>query len=457
MILDKILLFKKGEITRNKEYFPLASFKSGLKKSDRDFKEAIKKNDLSIIAEIKRKSPSEGLINSSFNFKSIASSYDKNIHVKALSILTDYEFFQGTPDYLREARKLTSKPLLRKDFIIDEYQIYESRFYGADAILLIARILSKNQMHIFIETAKKYNMACLVEVHNEADIKKLPVNTEIIGINNRDLDTLEINLNNTLKLALPIKKKFKDAIIVSESGINDFKDIKKIDGCVSAVLIGTSLLKSENIGEKINSFFPPKIKICGITNLEDAKNAVSFGADYLGFIFYSDSPRYISCENAAHIISSIKKMNIHVKFVGVFVNEGIERIKEIKKKCSLDFIQLHGDEDLKFVKNLNESVIKVFRVKDSADVYKINNSSYEYILLDNFDKDLYGGTGNVFDWDILSGIKEKKIFLSGGINADNIKKALKSNIYSIDVSSGVEISPGKKDIDKLRKLFESIR
>ena len=146
-------------------------------------------------------------------------------------------------------KELTNKPLLRKDFIIDEYQIYESRHYGADAILLIARILTKNKIKNFIEIAKKYNMDCLVEIHDEKELKKLPNNVGIIGINNRNLDTLEVSLNTTLDL---IKKIPKNRIVVTESGYNTNKEIKNVKNKVNAVLIGTSILKSKDINKKID-------------------------------------------------------------------------------------------------------------------------------------------------------------------------------------------------------------
>lgn len=248
MYLDKIIKNKKKEIRKNKKTLPLNKFKPSLKSSDRSFKKAISKG-LNLIAEIKKGSPSKGIINKSFNLEETARIYQKNKHVKAISVLTDYKFFFMAPTCLSTTRKLTKKPILRKDFIIDPYQIYESRLYGADAILLIARILTKNKIKNFIEIAKKYNMNCLVEIHDEKDLKKLPINAEIIGINNRNLDTLKVNLNTTPNL---IQKIPKNKIIVSESGFNTKKDIKKVKDKVNAVLIGTSILKSKNINKKIN-------------------------------------------------------------------------------------------------------------------------------------------------------------------------------------------------------------
>ncbi len=364
MILDKIIKSKKEEVAKSKSKLPLDSFKSKLTLSKRDFKKAISTSNLNLIAEIKRKSPSQGIINTNFNFKDIASIYDNNKHVKAISVLTDSPFFQGNLSHLSEAEDLTKKPLLRKDFILDEYQVYESRLYGADALLLIARILTKEQIKKFIDIAKNYNMDCLVEIHNETEIEKLPDNVELIGINNRDLDKLEINLETTAKLSKIIKEKFKnsikDIIIISESGIHTQKDIRKVEDFADSILIGTSLIKSQDINEKINSFFRPKIKICGITNLEDAILASDLGADYLGFIFYDKSPRYIDEKTASGVINNIKKSNKSIKFIGVFVNEDINKIKTIKKLCNLDFIQLHGDETDDFIEALAKHLIGLF-------------------------------------------------------------------------------------------------
>lgn len=247
MLLDKILRNKKREIKNNKINFPLNSFKSSLKKSKRNFKKAITKK-LSIIAEIKRASPSEGLIRKDFNVAEIAKIYEE-AGARAISVLTDKKFFQGKLDYINEAKKAVNLPILRKDFIIDEYQVYESRFYCADAILLIARILSTEKINKFIRIAKKYNMDCLVEVHTEKELRKvLRTKAEIIGINNRNLDTLKVDLNITLKLVKLIPK---NTIIVSESGFKSKEDIKKIKDKVNAVLIGTAFMKARNIGEDI--------------------------------------------------------------------------------------------------------------------------------------------------------------------------------------------------------------
>ena len=199
-----------------------------------------------------------------------------------------------------------------------------------------------------------------------------------------------------------------------------------------------------------------KVKICGITNYEDAAVALDMGADLLGFNFYEKSPRFIAPENAMHIIS---KLPAFVDIAGVFVNESIERIHEIHRVCQLDWVQLHGDEDVEFCKQFlyhNVKVMKAIRVKDQNDVQSAEDYFTDAVLLDAFDPDKYGGTGLTFDWNVIGHIN-KRIFLAGGINPNNAAKAAELGVYGIDVCSGIEAEPGKKDHNKVKKLFENIR
>jgi len=246
-MLKEIIENKRKEVEISKKNFPLDSFKPKLKNSKRDFKEALSKNGLALIAEFKRKSPSKNIKGKNFDMKNIIKIYNK--HANAISILTDKKFFNGSLADLDEASKLTNLPLLRKDFIIDEYQIYESRIYNADATLLIVSILSDHQIKKFIEIAKKYNMGCIVEVHREEELSRaLNCNAEIIGINNRDLGTLEIDTNTTLRLVNEIPK---GKIIISESGISSRDYVEKIQGKVNAMLVGSAFMNSGNIEESM--------------------------------------------------------------------------------------------------------------------------------------------------------------------------------------------------------------
>jgi phosphoribosylanthranilate isomerase len=199
-----------------------------------------------------------------------------------------------------------------------------------------------------------------------------------------------------------------------------------------------------------------KVKICGITNYEDAQAALDMGADLLGFNFYPKSPRFVPPEKARKVIS---KLPGFISIAGVFVNESIEQIHETQNLCQLDWLQLHGDEDTEFCKQFlshNVKVMKAIRVKDQEDIEKADDFFTDAILLDAFDPEKYGGTGLTFDWNIVGHIN-KRVFLAGGINPDNAAQAVELGVYGIDVCSGIEAEPGKKDHKKMKKLFANIQ
>jgi phosphoribosylanthranilate isomerase len=192
-----------------------------------------------------------------------------------------------------------------------------------------------------------------------------------------------------------------------------------------------------------------RVKICGITSLEDALAAVHAGADARGFVFWKKSPRYVDVEEAAGIIKGLPPF---VTTVGVFVNEAEDVIRGIVRKTGLDRIQLHGDEPPEFVKALGPGVIKAIRVRDEEDVRRIGGYDASAYLLDTFTEGMPGGTGKTFDWDLAVRAKGYgRIILSGGLNTDNVVEAIeKVAPYGVDVSSGVEFTPGKKDPEKVR-------
>ena len=199
-----------------------------------------------------------------------------------------------------------------------------------------------------------------------------------------------------------------------------------------------------------------KVKICGITNHEDAVAAMNMGADLLGFNFYPQSPRYVSPEKVTEII---KKLPGFIDLAGVFVNASIDEIREISNVCPLDWVQLHGDETPEFCRQFlthDVKTMKAIRVKDESDIRRAEQYFTDAILLDAFRPDSYGGTGRTFDWNVIGHIG-KRVFLAGGINPDNVADAIKLGVYGVDVCSGIEAEPGKKDHEKMRRLFEIIK
>ena len=256
-ILSEIVKRTKERVKDRKVKIPLHDIKSmiGDGQKPMDFSAAIKRRPdehIKLIAEIKKASPSKGIIRTDFDHLSIARIYEKKA-VSAVSVLTEEDYFHGNLLFISDVRKVLTKPILRKDFICDAYQIYESRAYEADAILLIAAILDKNQAHEYLHISGELGLHVIFEVHDLKELEMaLSLNSKIIGINNRDLKTLQVDIQKTFDLAkeLPSGK-----IIISESGIRTREDVKRLEHeGVDALLIGTALMEADDIGKKIDEF-----------------------------------------------------------------------------------------------------------------------------------------------------------------------------------------------------------
>lgn len=213
----------------------------------------LKANLPAIIAEIKKASPSKGVIRENFIPAEIAESYEL-AGAACLSVLTDHDFFQGHEDYLQQARAASSLPIIRKDFMVSPYQIYESRIVNADCILLIAACLTKDQMQELAGIANEINLDVLVEVHNEEELHSaLTLNTRLLGINNRDLHSFEVSLENTFKLLDQIPE---DKIVVTESGIHTPDDVKAMQAKnVNSFLVGEAFMRAKNPGDELKRLF----------------------------------------------------------------------------------------------------------------------------------------------------------------------------------------------------------
>ena len=256
MILDKIHAYKLKEVAENKELVSIESLKERCKDVQGAIKSGMvlkRENRIKFIAEVKKASPSAGIIRDDFNYIDIAKEYEAG-GASVISVLTDKEFFKGDLKYLSEIKETVSLPALRKDFIIDPYQIYEARVAGADLVLLIARILNKEEINAFLALSHKLGMECLVEVHDNDELETvLETEAAIIGINNRNLDTFETNLETTLQLRHRIPE---GKIIVSESGIKTRADVLVLEEAgVDAILIGETLMRSKDISQKIKELF----------------------------------------------------------------------------------------------------------------------------------------------------------------------------------------------------------
>ncbi len=477
--LKDIIENKRREVAHSRRKLPLKKMMASLNGSccRRDFLKAIKGRH-NIIAEIKFRSPSQCTLqrNTPENIKKIISAYDT--YASALSIVTDKKFFGGNPKLITKVKKMTRTPVLRKDFIIDPYQIYESAYYGADAILLIASLLSEKTLKSMIRTAGKLGMHCIVETSAEKDVRKaMKAGARIIGINNRDLKTMKVDLRRTLELKGIIPH---DRVVVSESGIRNMNDILLLD--TNAVLVGTSLLKAGSVLKKIRSLHRCKTKICGIRTSKEAVHAVEAGADILGFNFYPGSPRYVSPRTASRIIS---KLPPTVQAAGIFVNSSAEDIISITTKTGIDLVQLHGRESEKMGDKMESRLIRVCRISNRHDLGQNPSAHSENLfckgqstkcyalLLDTYSPSLYGGTGNRINPQLLrdffrgtfgesSNDSEylcagRKVIIAGGLNPSNVREVLSFRPFCVDACSGVESIPGRKDPLKVSKFISVVR
>jgi indole-3-glycerol phosphate synthase len=251
MILRKIVENKREELARQKEILPLEELRQMLadKPPTRDFEGALRSPGCAVIAEVKRSSPSKGRIREDFDPVGIAGIYEDH-GASAISVLTERKFFEGNAAYVPQIRRAVGMPLLRKDFIIDPYQVSETRVLGADALLLIARLLEAGELRDFIGLSSELGLDALVEVHDEADVEKaISSGARIVGINNRDLATFRTDLDVSIRLARRIPK---GITLVSESGINSRGDVERLMSTgIHAVLVGESLMREKDIGKKL--------------------------------------------------------------------------------------------------------------------------------------------------------------------------------------------------------------
>ena len=266
-ILDKIVTVKHQEVAAAQAKVPLPAMRQDAESRvlTRDFVGALRAKQTAgqsaVIAEIKKASPSKGVLRADFIPADIAQSYaegDSNVSAACLSVLTDRQFFQGQPDYLKQARASCHLPVLRKDFMVDAYQIYESRVMGADCILLIAACLDDGQLREFEHIARSLDMAVLVEVHDRAEAERaLKLKTSLFGINNRNLKTFEVSLDNTLQMLCDLPEITANGrLVVTESGILSREDVLKMRAAnVNAFLVGEAFMRADDPGTALAQLF----------------------------------------------------------------------------------------------------------------------------------------------------------------------------------------------------------
>ena len=479
MILDKIIEATKIRVAQEKQVESPEAVKTAALALPSDtgfpFEAALRQQDFNFICEVKKASPSKGIIAEHFPYLDIAKEYEV-AGAAAISVLTEPDFFKGDKKYLQEIASTVKIPVLRKDFIIDEYQIYQAKVWGASAILLICACLDVPMLTKFRELADSLGLSSLVEAHDEHEVQMaIDCGARIIGVNNRNLKDFTVDVQNSVRLRNLVQD---DVIFVSESGLETPEDIQVLrDNNIGVALMGETFMRSPNKVEKLAylygpTYYTPKVKMCGISKVETIPAVVEAKPDYMGLVF-APSKRQVTVDQAKTLVEELHKQytkrynngaeqsnNDEIKTVGVFVNETLENLVTIATEANLDVVQLHGDEDEAFIQSLKErtnvEVWKAVQIRSAADAEAWIDSRADMLLFDAYHKDERGGTGEVFDWSCLDEF-ERPFMLAGGIDSTNVARAIRTvRPYGIDISSGIE-TDGVKDDEKIKAFTNIVR
>jgi len=447
-VLAKIVADKAIWVEARKAQQPLASFQNEVEPSSRRFYDALQGARTAFILECKKASPSKGTIRDDFDPAAIAGVYKH--HASAISVLTDEKYFQGSFDFLPIVSGIAPQPILCKDFIIDPYQIWLARFYQADACLLMLSVLDDEQYRQLAAVAHSLKMGVLTEVSNEEELERaIALEAKVVGINNRDLRDLSIDLNRTRQLAPRLGA---GVTVISESGINSYAQVRELSHFANGFLIGSAMMEQDDLSAAVRRVLLGENKVCGLTRPEDAAAAHAAGAIYGGLIFVGSSPRAVDIPRAREVMAAAP-----LRYVGVFRDADINEVAATADALNLAAVQLHGSEDQSYIDALREKLapqveiwkaLSVTTTLPARDLLQVN----KYVL-DNGQ----GGTGQRFDWSLLNGEKLDNVLLAGGLGPDNCVEAAKAGCAGLDFNSGVESQPGIKDAGKLASVFKTLR
>lgn len=371
----------------------------------------------------------------------------------AISVLTDEADFGGSLALLEQVRRDFDGPILAKDFIVGPAQVSEARAAGADAVLVMLSVLNDEAAAAVLAEAKRLSMDAIVEVHDEEEMARAAaLDARIIGINNRDLKSLATDLSVTERLA-PLAP--DGALLISESGIATRTDVERLGRSVDAFLVGSSLMAADDITLAARALVHGPVKLCGLTSLEDIVMAARFGATHAGIILVPETPRAVDEGEAEPLAKAARAHGL--KPVGVFRNEDPRRIAALAARLNLSAVQLHGSESAADVALTRALLLQGCEAWTACPV-----GDDEISPPRNGDRTLFdspgGGTGRAFDWARIDARSDlPSAFLAGGITPASARAASKVGAYGIDVGSGVEAEPRRKDEAKVEALFAALR
>ena len=399
------------------------------------------------ILEIKRASASEGAIRAAADPAALARGYAGV--ADALSVLCESDYFGGSLDDLAAARGEFDGPILAKDFFIDLRQVAEARIAGADAVLVMLSLLDDFAACEMIAEAEKFGMDALVEVHDESEMRRaLSLGARLIGINNRDLRDLSIDLAVTERIA----RLAPDRILVSESGIASRADVERLSPLVDGFLIGSSLMRASEPAQAARELIFGRTKLCGLNCGADLSAARP--AAFAGFVFVPGSPRHVTATEAAPLAGLAREQGMLP--VGVFRDAPLRTVADLATLMNLYAVQLHGHEGTDYVRALKRALPPACEIWTALSVgdEPLVSRGGDRLVFDNGD----GGSGRCFDWSEIRDHPElPRALVAGGIGEHNGRGAQALGCYAIDVGSSLDLHPGKKSPEKIAALFEALR
>jgi indole-3-glycerol phosphate synthase/phosphoribosylanthranilate isomerase/anthranilate synthase/indole-3-glycerol phosphate synthase/phosphoribosylanthranilate isomerase len=478
--LERIVAATQADLAKKKALVPLQKLRAQ-EPAPRPFAIALRPlsgGPARLIAEIKRASPSKGVIAASCDPVGQAKAYEHG-GAAAISVLTEPHYFQGALEHLRAVREAVALPVLRKDFIVDPYQVYETRAAGSDALLLIVALLDDAMLRELLTLTRALGMEALVEAHDADEIRRaIAAGANIIGVNSRDLRTFSVDMAvvQNLRPLVP-----RDCVFVAESGIQDRLGATHARAWgADAILVGEALMRADDSQAMAHDLATAKggataelyarseqlpVKICGLVTEEQAQAVTRLGADALGLVFAPMAPphRQVTVERARRLVTAAREKAGTHKIplaVGVFVNATPETVAEYAERAGLDSAQLSGDEtpdDCARVAALTGlPILKALRLRSERDLAQLDDYALAgaTLLLDTPKDGAYGGTGETGDWALARAAARRwPVILSGGLTPENVADSIAAvHPHGVDVSSGVERNR-TKDLDKIARFI----
>jgi indole-3-glycerol phosphate synthase / phosphoribosylanthranilate isomerase len=446
-VLGEIAAAKRDELASRFAGVSLDALRARAMPTRRSLALALAKPGARFILEIKRASPSAGAIRPAADPVTLARGYSGV--ADALSVLCDHSYFGGSLGDLSAAREEFDGPILAKDFFIEPRQVAEARIAGADAVLVMLSLLNDEAAKQIIAEAYRLGMDALVEVHDEAEMRRaLDLGAPLIGINNRDLRDLSIDLSTTERLA----RLSPDRVLVSESGICSRTDIERLSPLVDGFLIGSSLMGAAEPAQAARELIFGRAKLCGLNRGADIRAARP--AAFAGFVFVPGSPRHVTAQEAAPLAGMARKCGM--RSVGVFRNSPSRTVSDVAALMNLHAVQLHGHEDGDYVRSLRRDLPRDCEIWTALSVGRepLVSRGGDRLVFDNAE----GGSGHPFNWKSIERHPElPRALVAGGIGPDNVQAALSLGAYAIDIGSAVDLRPGRKSREKITALFNALR